>query len=193
MPRPDPLILAIGDSLIAGFGLRAEESFPAQLEAALRAEHPAARVVGAGVSGNTSGDVLRRLPGVLSRLAARPALAIVQAGPNDVLWQVPPARMRENLAAICRELGRCGVPVLLTAVTSPDYLSSWTRAYAGVHAAVAAEEGVASCPFYPPGVLGHPDMVLWDRIHPNARAIAAVIEGMLSVVSRLIGEAVVKA
>ena len=59
MTQDTPLILAFGDSLIAGYGLAASESFPAQLEAALRPRHPAARVINAGVSGNTTADALR--------------------------------------------------------------------------------------------------------------------------------------
>jgi acyl-CoA thioesterase-1 len=193
MPIPSPLVLAIGDSLIAGYGLARTESFPARLEAALQLGHPGTRVVNAGVSGDTSGDVLRRLPQVLSHLDALPALAIVQVGPNDVLRGLQPRQTRENLAAVVLELKRCGMPVLLTTVDPPPFLRERTRAYAGLHVEVAAEHGAATCPFFPPGVLGHPEMVLWDRVHPNARAIAAVVQAMLPTVSKLVERAVGRA
>lgn len=186
MSAPSPLILAIGDSLIAGYGLATSESFPARLEAALRADHAGARVVNAGVSGDTTGEVRRRLPSVLSRLDARPALAIVQAGPNDVLQRTPPARTRDNLSAILIELERCGVPVLLTIVEPPEFLRARTQIYAGLHDAVAAEHGAATCALFPPGVLGHRDMVLSDRVHPNARAIEAMVAAVLPTVRRLL-------
>jgi acyl-CoA thioesterase-1 len=188
MPTSSPLIIAIGDSLIAGYGLGRTESFPAQLEAALQPAYPGTQVVNAGVSGDTSGDVRRRLPRVLSQLGVLPALAIVQVGPNDVLRGLPPAQTRNNLSAIVMELERCGMPVLLTTVEAPTFLRERTEAYAGLHANVAAELGIATCPFFPPGTLGHPEMVLWDRVHPNARAIAAVAAAMLPTVSQLLDQ-----
>ena len=189
MTARSPLVLAVGDSLVAGYGLAAAESFPAQLEAALQSSHPGARVVNAGVSGDTAGDVRRRLPGALSRLSARPALAIVQAGPNDVLRGVPAARTRDDLSAVLIELARCRVPVLLTTVDAPTLLRERARAYTGIHAELAAEHGAAVAPFFPLGVLGRADLVLRDRVHPNARAITAVIAAMLPTIVRLLDEA----
>lgn len=181
-----PLVLALGDSLIAGYGLHATDSFSAQLEHRLRLARPQARVVNAGVSGDTAGDLLHRLARALSRLDRRPDLAIVQVGPNDVLRQVPPARTRGDLDAIVGELGRCGVPVLVTTVEPPVFLRARAGAYLGIHAEVAARHGATVWPFFPAGVLGHPAMVIGDRVHPNARAIAAVADAMLPEVERLL-------
>ena len=186
MATPSPLLLAFGDSLVAGYGLAVADGFAAQLERRLRARHPSARVVGAGRPGDTTADALRRLPGTLSRLDDRPRLAIVQLGPNDVLRQVPPAATRAGLDAILTEFGRCGVPVLLTTVTPPDFLRERAGAYLGLHEELAALHGATTWPFFPWGVLGHPDMVLADRVHPNGRAITAVVDAMLPVVERLV-------
>lgn len=183
-----PLLLAIGDSLVAGYGLPVSDAFPTQLERRLRRAHPGARVANAGRSGDTSADVLRRLPAAMSALDARPALAIVQVGPNDVLRQVPPAATRANLEAVLVELRRCGVPALLTTVAPPPVLHDRARPYLGVHDELAARHGARTCAFFPAGVLGHPDMVLADRMHPNARAIAAVVDAMLPVVERMLAE-----
>jgi acyl-CoA thioesterase-1 len=179
---PYPLILAIGDSLVAGYGLATADGFTAQLERRLRAVHPAAMVVDAGRSGDTTADVLARLPPAMSRLASRPDLAIVQVGPNDVLRQVPPSTTRAGLDAILVELGRCGVPVLLTTVAPPPILHDRARHHVGIHAELAARHGATCCPFFPAGILGRADMVLADRIHPNAAAIALVVDAMLPVV-----------
>lgn len=92
-----PSILAFGDSLITGYGPATGDGFATQLEHRLSATCLGARVINAGVTGNTIADPLRRLPRVLSRLRARPHLAIVQLGPNDVLQEVPPSSTLVNL------------------------------------------------------------------------------------------------
>jgi acyl-CoA thioesterase-1 len=186
MTQPSPLILAFGDSLIAGFGLAAADGFPAQLQRALRGRRPQAAVLNWGVSGDTTGDALRRLPRLLSGLAARPDLAIVQIGPNDLWRGLSPERTRANLDAILTEFGRCGIPVLLATVTPPAFLMQRAAGHVGIHDEVARRHGVATCAFFPAGVLGHPEMVLIDRVHPNARAIAAVVAHMLPIVERLL-------
>ena len=186
MPASSPFILAFGDSLVAGYGLAVGDGLAAQLEARLRITYPGARVVNAGVSGDTTADALRRLPKMLSRLDGRPDLAIVQLGPNDVLRQLPPAATRANLDDIVNEFARCGIAVLLTTVAPPPFLIQRAGGYVGIHEEVARQHGVATMPFFPPGVLGHRDMVLADRVHPNGRAITAVIEAMLPVVEKAI-------
>lgn len=177
-----PLILAFGDSLVAGYGLPSGDSFPAQLERRLRDR--GARVINAGVSGNTTADALRRLPQVLSALPTRPDLAIVQIGANDVLRGIAAERTRANLDAMLTELTRCGIPVLLATLEPPAFLAARTGAYVGIHAEVAARHGAAITSFFPAGVMGRADMVLFDRVHPNARAIAAVVEHMLPAIER---------
>ena len=186
MENVPPSILAIGDSLIAGYGLAVADSFPAQLQSSLRYRYPGVSVMNGGVSGDTSADVLRRLPRLLSSLDRRPALAIVQVGPNDVLRQVPVARTRAQLANILLSLSDCGIPVVLTTVEPPAFIRDRAAAYLHIHAEVAAEHGATVWPFFPPGVLGHSDMVLADRVHPNAKAIAAVVAAMLPVVERMV-------
>jgi len=183
---PYPLILAIGDSLVAGYGLAAADGFAAQLERRLRTTHPGAAVANAGRSGDTSVDVGRRLSPVLSRLTSRPDLAIVQVGPNDVLRQVPPAATRAAIEAILVELGRCGVPVLLTTVAPPPILHDRARHYLGIHEELAARHGAVCRPFFPAGILGRADMVLADRMHPNAAAIGLVVDAMLPAVLDLL-------
>lgn len=184
MPTNGPLVLAFGDSLVAGYGLAADQSFPAQLQHRLRERHEGARVINAGVSGNTSGAARRRLPGVLSRLTERPDLAIVQIGANDVLRGLSPAQTEGNLDAILLEFSRCDIPVLLTTLEPPAFLRARTGAFLGIHQEVAARHGTLLASFFPAGVLGHPAMVLADRIHPNSAAITAVVDHMLPTIER---------
>ncbi|NYD89597.1 GDSL-type esterase/lipase family protein [Sphingomonas melonis] len=172
----DPLLLAYGDSLIAGYGLAAADAFPARLEQALRRDRPGTAVIAAGRSGDTTQDALLRLPRTLAGLSRRPDLAVVQIGANDVLRGIAPERMRANLDAMLTEFGRCAIPVLLTTIEPPAIFADHIRGYAGIHAAVARQHGAATCAFFPAGVLGHPAMALADRIHPNARAIGQVVD-----------------
>jgi acyl-CoA thioesterase-1 len=182
-----PYVLAFGDSLTAGYGLARDESFPAQLEAALRARWPTARVQNAGVSGDTSTSGLARLPRVLSGLTRKPDLAIVELGANDLLRGMSPERTRLNLDAILAEFARCGISVLLAAMEAPRFLGTFAGRCDAVFTGLAAKHGVPVAPFFPAGVLGNRALTLADRLHPNARAIAMVTQGILPAVVRALG------
>jgi acyl-CoA thioesterase I len=182
-----PLILALGDSLTAGYGLTREQAFPAQLERRLRTTMPDAVVINEGVNGDTTADALRRLPRALARLARRPDLAIVEIGANDLLRGTPPARARADLDAILTELTRCAIPVLMAKFELPTFLGPLTRGYDGIVAEVAARHGAATHPFFPPGVLGGPAFVLADRLHPNAAGIERVADAFLPAVVLALG------
>jgi acyl-CoA thioesterase-1 len=185
-----PYILALGDSLTAGYGLPAHLSFAAQLQALLRDRHPQANVYNAGVSGDTSAGGLARLPRLLSRLPSRPDLAIVELGANDLLRGIAPERMQANLDAILTELGRCGVPVLLAGMLAPPILGGYARRYNAVFPAVAQAHGAALYPFFLDGVVGDPTLTLADGIHPNARAVGIVARRILPHVEAVLASAV---
>lgn len=175
----DPLILAFGDSLIAGYGLAPADAFPARLQQRLG---DGAQVIPAGRSGDTTEGALRRLPRVLAALTRRPDLAIIQIGANDVLRGIPPARTHATLETILNEFNRCGISMLLTTIDPPAFLAHRTQRYARIHAECARRDGVATCSFFPVGVLGHPGLTLADRVHPNAAAIARVVDHILPAV-----------
>ena len=177
-----PYVLAIGDSLTAGYGLATHEAFPARLQALLRAQHAQAVVQNAGLSGDTSASALARLPRLLSSLARLPDLAIVELGANDLLRGVSPRRTRANLDAILGELARCGIPTLIAAMEAPRFLGAFAHACDAVYADLAARHGIPVWPFFPAGVLGNRALTLPDRLHPNARAIALVARHMLPAV-----------
>ena len=110
---PDTVrILALGDSLTAGFGLAPDQAFPARLEKALRAEGREVSVINAGVSGDTTAGGRARLDWAL---AAKPRLAIVELGANDGLRGLDPNLTHANLDAILKRLKADGVPALLAA------------------------------------------------------------------------------
>jgi acyl-CoA thioesterase-1 len=178
----DPLILAFGDSLTAGYGLATDKSFAAQLQAALRIRWPAAAVVNAGISGDTTASALARLPRVLGRLTARPDLAIVELGANDLLRGVDPVRMRANLDAILHALRQAGIAPFVAGMKAPPFLGPFTARFDAVFAEVAAAHDAPCYPFFLDGVVGDPMLTLADGLHPNARAIGIVVERIMPAV-----------
>jgi acyl-CoA thioesterase-1 len=136
-------------------------------------------VLNAGISGDTTASGLSRLPGVLSRLAVRPDLAIVALGANDLLRGVAPTRMRGNLDAILTSFADCGIPVLLAGMKAPPFLGWFAHDFDGVFPDLAKQHGLPLYPFFLEGVVGDPSLVLADGIHPNARAIGMVARAIL--------------
>jgi acyl-CoA thioesterase-1 len=170
------VIAALGDSLTAGLGVRAQEAWPARLEARLRREGYAYRVVNAGVSGDTSAGGLRRVDWVLR---ARPEIVIVALGANDGLRGQSVAALRANLAEIVGRLGAGGARVLLAGMRlPPNYGVEYTREFAAVYPDVARRAGVPFLPFLLDGVAADPRLNQADGIHPNAAGHQAIADGV---------------
>ena len=183
-----PHVLAFGDSLTAGYGLPASQSFPAQLQALLRRSFPTAHVQNAGVSGDTTRSGLARLPRLLSGLRAKPDLAIVELGANDMLRFVDPATTRRNLDAILAEFESCGIGVLLAGMVAPAFLGAVATRFNAIYPDLAVKHGVPLYPFFLNGAIGAADLTIADRIHPSAKAVGIVARNILpSVVAALGG------
>ena len=118
-----PVILDFGDSLTAGYGLMPEEAFPARLEAWLGRHGVAARVINAGVSGDTTTDGLARLDWAL---ADKPDLVILALGANDALRGIDPATVRANLDKMLQKISAAGAKVLILGMLAPP---NWGAAY----------------------------------------------------------------
>ena len=173
---PERRILAFGDSLFAGYGVREQEGYPEQLEAALRAEGMNARVTDAGVSGDTSAAGRQRIAFVLDSLAAPPDLVIVELGGNDLLRGVSPAETRDNLAAILAELRERRIPVLLMGMRAPPNLGeAFVREFDRLYPDLARQYGAALVPFFLEPVYDKPALIQQDRIHPTAEGIEALV------------------
>lgn len=182
-----PVILALGDSLTAGFGLAPEHSFPAQLEAALARNGNAARVVNGGVSGDTTAGGLARLDWLL---AEKPDLVIVELGGNDVLRGLDPATTRRNLDEIVTRLRAAGAHVLLAGMRAPPNLGSdYSAALAAAYREVSEKHGTAFYPFFLEGVAANPRLNQEDGIHPTAEGIAVIVDNILPVVAGALAEA----
>jgi acyl-CoA thioesterase-1 len=116
------LILAFGDSLYAGYGLAPGQSLPDAIQAQLRSDGINARVVNAGVSGDTTAAGRRRLAFSLDNLPRKPDLVLLGLGGNDVLRQLSPAETRANMTAMLDVLKQRGIPVVLTGMQAPPNL-----------------------------------------------------------------------
>ncbi len=187
-PAPrEKLILAFGDSLTAGYQLKPGQSFPAQLEAALRKEGRAVRVHNAGVSGDTTAQGKARLPWVLSSLRQKPDLAIVALGANDMLRGQPPAQARANLDAILTELGKRGIPVVIAGMlAAPNLGPAYVKEYNAIFPALAKKHNAALYPFFTNGVTAQRQYLLADGLHPNPAGVGVMVKGILPTVrSRL--------
>jgi acyl-CoA thioesterase-1 len=177
-------ILALGDSLTAGYGLPSGEGFADQLEARLKARGFPVRVFNAGVSGDTSAGGLARLDWAL---ADRPDIAIVELGANDGLRGIEPEAMRSNLDAILRRLRDAGVRVLLTGMRAPPNLGrTYEDAFNRVFPELARKHGVAFYPFFLDGVAADPAFNQPDGIHPNRRGVAEIVDRIAPYVVRLL-------
>jgi acyl-CoA thioesterase-1 len=171
------LVLALGDSLYAGYGVSQAESFPAALERELEERGIPAKVVNAGVSGDTSAGGKSRLAFTLDGLDRKPDLVLVGLGANDALRGLDPAQTRANLEAILAELERRRIPVVLTGMMAPRNMDqAYFRSFDSIYPDLAKKYGATLDPFFMEGVIDQPRLLLDDGLHPNAAGIRKMAE-----------------
>lgn len=186
--KPALKILALGDSLTAGYGLASlTDSFPAQLERALDAKGYAVKILPGGISGDTTTGGLNRLEW---SLAAKPDAVIVELGANDALRGIDPKLTAENLRAIVRRIQRDGTPVLLAGMMAPPNLGrDFGQRFNAIYPAVAKETGALLYPFFLDGVAAKPALNQEDQMHPTPAGVAVIVERILPSVEKLIAQA----
>ena len=184
----DVHVLALGDSLTAGYGLPPGQGFAPQLEDMLRRNGIRAFVTNAGVSGNTAAQGRARLKWTLDGLKTKPDLAIVALGANDMLRGLPPAQTRADLDAILAELKRRGIPVLIAGMlAAPNLGSRYGAEYNRIFPDLARKHRASLYPFFLAGVAGNPALALPDRMHPNFQGIKRMVSGIAPTVLRALG------
>ena len=180
-------LMAFGDSLTAGYGLPADQTFPVQLESALRERGYDVVVTNAGVSGDTTAGGLARLDWALSD---EPDLVLLELGANDGLRGVDPNETRRNLAAILERLTDRGMPTLLAGMYAPPNLGrDYGAVFDAVYPELAETYGVPLYPFFLDGVAAEVALNQADGIHPNAEGVAIIVDRMLPMVIALIESA----
>lgn len=184
---PERRILAFGDSLFAGYGLEEQQGYPEQLEDTLRARGTNARVIDAGVSGDTSAAGRQRLAFTLDAQDTPPDLVILELGGNDMLRGIQPDQTRANFAAMLEELRARQIPVLLMGMRAPpNYGTEYQQQFDALYADLAQEYGTALVPFWLESIYQDPALFLDDRIHPTAAGIAALVEDTVDDVERVL-------
>ena len=180
-------IVALGDSLTAGYGLAPGQSFPEQLEQALQARGHDVTVANAGVSGDTASDGLARLEW---SVPAEADAVIVELGANDALRGINPSVTRTALAGILEKLRARGQPVLVAGMLAPRNLGAeYAAAFDAIYPELAEEYGARRYPFFLDGVAADSSLNQGDGIHPTAAGVARIVEVILPDVEKLIEDA----
>ena len=160
------VIVAFGDSLTAGPGLRPEQTYPALLQLRIASEGRPYRVINAGVSGDTSGDALLRFDAALS---PETRIVIIAIGGNDGLRGVPVATVERNIATLIERAQARGIDVLLCQMEAPPVGGfSYTIEFHRVYTRLADRYKVPLVPFVLLGIIGNNNLDLDDSLHPNA-------------------------
>jgi len=181
-----PVIVALGDSLTAGLGLPQDQSFPAQLEAALKARGHVVTVIDAGVSGDTAAAGLKRLDWALPDNASA---VIIELGANDALQGLPPEGTKAALAKIIGRAQAKGLPVLLTGMEAPRNMGKdYVEEFAAIFPDLAARYDVLLYPFFLAGVALDGELMQADGIHPNGKGVTRIVEGILPKVEELLAQ-----
>lgn len=180
-------IVALGDSLIAGYGLRAADSFPVRLQQALAANGIAVEVTNAGVSGDTAADGLARLDWSVPEGTDA---VILELGANDALRGIDPAETRKALAAILQRLRERRISVLLCGMLAPRNLGkAYAQAFDAIFPELAAAYNVLLYPFFLQGVAIDETLNQRDGMHPSAAGIDVIVSRILPKVEELIAQA----
>lgn len=179
-------LLALGDSLTAGYGLPQGQGFVPRLEAALKAKGRDVRVINAGVSGDTTAGGLARLDWSLQE---RPEAALVALGANDMLRGLAPQESERNLDAILSKLRGQNIPVLLIGMKASANLGlDYAKTFDAIYARLARKHGVALYPFFLEGVALRQDLNQDDGLHPNARGVDEIVRRILPQVQSLLAQ-----
>ena len=172
-----PVLMVLGDSLSAGYGMEVAEGWVHLLQKRLAAQGSGYRVVNASISGDTTRGGATRLPRALA--THRPTVVVVELGGNDGLRGVALPETRNNLEAILRTLTEHGVRVVLAGMRlPPNYGPRYTEQFESMYRALAEKYGVPLVPFLLEGVAGNPELMQPDGIHPRAKAQRMILENV---------------
>ncbi|HMT14233.1 MAG TPA: arylesterase [Aestuariivirga sp.] len=177
-------LLALGDSLTAGYGVAAADAFPVKLAAALKARGHDVKVINAGVSGDTAADGLARLDWALGDAIDA---AIVELGANDMLRGLDPVQAEQALDEILKKLGEKKIPVLLAGmVAAPNLGADYGQRFNRIYPKLTAVHGAMLYPFFLDGVAGQRALNQPDGMHPNAAGVDEIVTRILPSVEALL-------
>ena len=177
-------IVAFGDSLVEGYGLPPEISFPVKLEKKLKDKGYNVKVINHGVSGNTTADAKARLQAVIEE---KPNLVILEFGANDSFRRIPTSNISENLDFIINELKNHNIKVLLCGMKSPLYMGfDYANSFNKIYTDLSDKHDVKLFPFFLKDVAEKPELNLPDMIHPNEKGVDVIIDNIYPYIKKLI-------
>lgn len=177
-------LVGFGDSLMAGYQLPPNDSYTAQLEAALKTKGANVTVTNAGVSGDTSSAGLARVDWSVPDGTDG---VILELGANDALRGVSPEETEKNLDAIITGLQKRNIPVLLAGIMAPPNMGDdYAKRFNGMYQRLADKHDLPLYPFFLDGVVMDNSLKLEDGMHPNTKGIAVMVEKSLPAVESFI-------
>lgn len=175
-----PVLLILGDSLSAGYGMDREQSWVSLLDTRLTEGGYSYRIFNSSISGDTSQGGLARIPRLLERY--QPEIVIIELGANDGLRGISPAVTRDNLTRMIQQSQRSGARVLLAGIKlPPNYGAVFLRQFESIYSDLADEFDTLLVPFFMEGVALRPDLLQADNIHPNEKGQPVLLDNVWKV------------
>ena len=175
-----PVILILGDSLSAGFGMNVEDSWVHLLEIRLQERGHSYRILNSSISGDTTQGGLARLPRLLDRY--QPEIVIIELGGNDGLRGINPDITRNNMTLMIQQSQQNGASVLLAGIKlPPNYGTAYLEQFESMYADLANEYGTLLVPFFIDGVVFTPGLLQADGIHPNEKGQPVLLDNVWQV------------
>jgi acyl-CoA thioesterase-1 len=172
-----PIILVMGDSLSAGYGIQLEQSWVTLLQQELM-KNAQAKVINASVSGETTSGGVTRLPTLLS--THKPEIVIIELGGNDGLRGQPVNIMQNNLQTMISASQAVGAEILLIGMQIPtNYGARYTKQFKEAYSTLAEKNKIALVPFLLENVALHSELIQKDGIHPTAEAQPIILKNVL--------------
>ncbi len=172
-----PVLLVLGDSLSAGYGMNSDQSWVHLLGVRLNEKGHVYRILNSSISGDTTQGGRARLPRLLDRY--QPAIVIIELGANDGLRGINPDITRANMASMIRSSLDSGAQVLLTGIRlPPNYGAAYIEQFESMYTDLALEYDTLLVPFFMDGIVFEPDMLQADGIHPNEKGQLVLLENV---------------
>ena len=178
--KESPVLLILGDSLSAGYGMDREQSWVNLLDIRLKESGLSYSILNSSISGDTSQGGLSRLPRLLDRY--QPEIVIIELGANDGLRGIDPGITRENMTRMIQQSQAAGARVLLAGIKlPPNYGSAYLEQFESMYPDLASEFETMLVPFFMDGVALKPDLLQADNIHPNENGQPVLLDNVWKV------------
>jgi len=185
-PEPaKPVIVVLGDSISAEYGLPRDTGWVALMRQRLAEERIDYSVANASISGDTTSGGRARLPALMERL--KPSIVIVELGANDALRGVPLSTTEDNLRTIIEQAQQGHAKVVLIGMyVPPNYGPDYTQKFHGLYGELSKEFHLPLVPFLLAGIVDKPDMFQADQIHPTQQAQPVLLNNVWPAVKPLL-------